>query len=314
MQSVLAALQRERDCGESDAVRQERTRTLKKQLPCTSSALWLKLRMPFVLPPSAYGHHTCEWEVFGSGMAGCRLCGTVHTCKVGSCKHFVESEDSEICVITGLCLRGLRAQGEFVDTCIGVNNPNLEGNDGGIVPDYNVVSGFVEELLLSDKAEQCFHMQQVKTQQKLFKQLQLQMRSEQNNLVDVVAQAVQKSTTRLLCMAYVPAQREQMVSSCSRIITDLLRSSHAHVNLNLKVGDRRNTIFGLVFLLRQGIYVGGACIVPRIAFLDMFLPSEALLERVFNFRAKYITDIENKCKYAFRLAGEGPGLRSACLL
>ena len=68
----------------------------------------------------------------------------------------------------------------------------------------------------------------------------------------------------------------------------------------MKSGDLRNTIFGLVYLLKTGIYVGCVAIVPRVPELEQFLPHEGQLARYFDFRAKYITDVENKCKFAFR--------------
>ena len=46
--------------------------------------------------------------------------------------------------------------------------------------------------------------------------------------------------------------------------------------------------------------------------LEEFLPNEALLERFFSFRAKFITDIENKCKYGLRNANDCDSSRWVC--
>lgn len=310
----MAALKREQLDDRSADARNLRLRKKRQTFSCCPRTLWKQLRSPFVLPPAARGLHTCQWEIFGTGLAGCLLCGEVHVCGIGSCKERAESEDSEVCVISGLCIRNIQAEEEFTDTCIGIDNPHLQSNDGQL-PSYDVLLEFSRELLLSARARECFELQKGKLLDRLYRHLQeAEADSAPRTLVDTIALAVQMTATPTTVLTFDTADRERLSIQCAQAIDCLLNRVQRHIQLSFKHNDMRNTVFGLIFLLRQGVYVGGTCIVPCITNLHLFLPNEGLLERCFGFRAKYITDIENKCKYGFRIAGEGPTLRKACSL
>ena len=312
MDAVLRSLARDKQHEATDSRR--RLMEQKKKLPCQPHELWTLLRRPFVLPCNATGRHKCEWEIFASGQAGCRLCGTIHICSSENCRQHIDSEDSEVCAITGVCLRKIYGQDEYMDTCIAITeNQHVKSNDG-LIPEECIIRDFVEELLLSQKAYACFELQQDKTRKHLFGSLSSHARQPHSNLIDLLANAVQDSKSNAHDLNFAEDRRRQLSDVCVACVCDLLNTAQAHIHLNLKQNELRNTVFGLVFLLRQGIYVGGTCIIPRIPHLVHFLPNEANLERCFQFRAKFITDIENKCKYGFRMAGEGPMLRQACQL
>ena len=230
-----------------------------------------------------------------------------------SCKNLVESEDSEVCVISGLCIRGLHSKDEFVDTCIGVNNPHLASNDGH-TPTFDVIYGYTYELLLSEQAVSCFRLQQGKLVQRLCKCVQDASAQKLPTLVDVVATAVQGVGAQTDSKDFDRARREQLSTLCAEEIESLINKINKYVHFSFKHNDTRNTVFGLTFLLRHGVYVEGTCVVPRVNDLHLFLPNEGLLERCFGFRSKYITDIENKCKYGLRSVREGHNLRHVCSL
>ena len=306
-------LEQERECGDLKRRRLDRQQKKRQILPCSPEKLWTRLRRPFPLPPSARGLHQCEWEIFGSGQAGCVLCGDIHVCGPMSCKNLVESEDSEVCVISGLCIRGLHSKDEFVDTCIGVNNPHLASNDGH-TPTFDVIYGYTYELLLSEQAVSCFRLQQGKLVQRLCKCVQDASAQKLPTLVDVVATAVQGVGAQTDSKDFDRARREQLSTLCAEEIESLINKINKYVHFSFKHNDTRNTVFGLTFLLRHGVYVEGTCVVPRVNDLHLFLPNEGLLERCFGFRSKYITDIENKCKYGLRSVREGHNLRHVCSL
>ncbi|MGA1398179.1 MAG: hypothetical protein ACO31K_05955, partial [Schleiferiaceae bacterium] len=79
------------------------------------AALWSALRYDFCLPREAVGSHVCQWEVFDFDMAGCKLCGRIHECGDGCV--CMESDDAEVCVVTGSCRRSrqLAFEQEFCD-------------------------------------------------------------------------------------------------------------------------------------------------------------------------------------------------------
>ena len=316
MESVLRVLKHERaatrENGSAAHVRDHKIHQKRQTLPCEPWRLWHLLRQPFVLPPSARSLHRCEWEVFGSGQAGCVLCGAVHLCAADKCTDTIESEDAEVCAITGLCLRGLHSKDEFVDTCIGLDNPHLQSNDGQL-PSVQEVSDLVHELLLSEKAYVCFLLQRDKLQQRISRQLQTQLSQACLSLVDVVAASVRDVHTRAFSFEFNATRRQELVTQSTDALMYLLDIAKPQTRLSFKQNDLRNTIFGLIFLLRNGIYVGEICVVSRLPELELFLPNEAFLDKHFSFRAKHITEIENKCKYCFRIAKDEATLRQACL-
>jgi len=265
--------------------------------------VWRLLRRPFPLPLSAAGHHVCEWEVFdGQGLAGCRLCSEVHDCRQRRCTT-VETEDAHVCEVTGVCVGRLYDDSEFLDTHMAKDNPHLRTNDAVHSWD-SYVGVHVEELLESPRARRAFESECARTRQRLFRELadELARPASRRDLMDVLAAAVCRARpARRLCLRYDAEARRRLVDTCTRHVTEVLRSTSARLRLNTKSGDLRNTIFGLTYLLKNGIYAGPVTVVPRVPGLEDFLPSENNLARFFDFRAKYITDVENKCKFAFRM-------------
>lgn len=264
--------------------------------------VWRLLRRPFPLPLSAAGHHVCEWEVFdGQGMAGCRLCSNVHDCRQRRCTT-VETEDAHVCEITGVCVAPLYDDSEFLDTHMAKDNPHLRTNDA-VHSWEGHVSVHVEELLESPRARSAFESDCSRTRQRLFRELAEELRrpASQVDLFGAIANAVSHARpARRRCLRYDAEARRRLVGECTRQVAEVLCNTSARLRLNMKSGDLRNTIFGLTYLLKHGIYVGCTPIVPCVPGLADFLPSENQLARFFDFRAKYITDVENKCKFAFR--------------
>lgn len=77
--------------------------------------IWKAIRSPFILPESIC-NHSDQWEIFEMHMAGCRMCGKVHTCVHGMCPCLLNVEEQSICTITGLCTQMLRfSTMEYID-------------------------------------------------------------------------------------------------------------------------------------------------------------------------------------------------------
>ena len=79
--------------------------------------IWRMLRRPFMLPRNSAHCHQCEWEAIDLDVLGCRLCAYIHACDVCTCKEIFFTNDSVVCLISGVALRNVVfAEDEFVDT------------------------------------------------------------------------------------------------------------------------------------------------------------------------------------------------------
>ena len=277
----------------------------RKRVDADSSTLtpadrtWRLLRQPFPLPLSAAPHHKCEWEIFDLRRAGCLLCSAIHVCERGRCKDIIETEEAEVCAVTGVVLGGIFHSDEFHDTILQRNNPHLNSNDNTKI-DEALIESYVKELLNSVKSREAFDVHFSKLLHWLHRNLAEQLENSTDVFDAITKAVVDIGGSRTFSFQYNKPKRKHLIRECCLQIWEILRGS-SNLRLNLKCGDLRNTIFGLVFLLKQGVYAGCMPIVLRIADLDRFLPNEGQLFRFFNFRAKYITDIENKYKFAYRI-------------
>ena len=59
-------------------------------------------------------------------------------------------------------------------------------------------------------------------------------------------------------------------------------------------------VVGLLYLMRAGVIVKNQQVITKVEILECLLPSENLLESIFGFKSKNITDIENRFKFFFR--------------
>lgn len=267
-----------------------------------AEAVWKALRSPFVLPPSAQTWHKCDWEMIDFGLAGCRLCGSIHCCSADICEDTCQEDDHLVCTISGLCLRPAIATEEFMDTCIPTHNPQMDSNDQAHSRNASVEL-YVQELLHSDQAYKVFALQKQKVLEKIARSMQVYLNANKDKIdvLKAMSQGVEEAIIRPVAYEYDAQKRMRLVAQCVANILQILSAGSPTFKLNIKTNDFRNTVFGLVYLLKQGIYIGASCVIPSIPELDLYLPNESNVERFFGFRAKYITDVENKCKYIFRV-------------
>ena len=69
---------------------------------------------------------------------------------------------------------------------------------------------------------------------------------------------------------------------------------------NIKPMELRMYVVGLIYLMRSGVCICRIQVIPCIPLLVYLLPTENLLETIFAFKSKHVTDIENKFKFYFR--------------
>lgn len=257
------------------------------------------MHSPFVLSKNYVGYHTCQWCAIDSGVAGCVLCGCVHECSFGDCEEVTAVEDCYVCNITGVCLnRYVQPEvDEFMDTTMPCQesihmNSNDESSFHAMVK-TNVVQ-YIKHLLLSSNAYENWIFENAK-----------KMNYATNckyddkclvSLVESVVVNIQEKKKLFECEF-----RKKLIKQCEKHIVSLMLQTTNVANLNIRNSEIKNHAIGLLYLMRYGIYVYDVCILPQISQLQKYLPKESNLQKNFGFKAKYITDTENKFKFAFRM-------------
>lgn len=264
--------------------------------------LWRKIRKPFVLPIVAKGHHKCEWEEITSKIYGCKLCGTLHVCGHGECET-VEIEDGHVCVISGVVVRTLlmKPELEYFDTVL-YTAGEITSDDGAFKAHYENISTYVHEILLSTKSREAHEFSVQKVKMAMTRELteRLNEKDHRGMMLEMEATFVSQLRRHSIMLFYNEELRKQVAVRCISQLENTIGMCASSFRLNTKIHELRNTVFGLMYLMREGISYGNTCIIPKIPLLGDVLPVESSLMRFFDFKSKYITDIENKCKLFFR--------------
>ena len=98
--------------------------------------------------------------------------------------------------------------------------------------------------------------------------------------------------TQMLC-SYNEALRIECVQSVGQKITRILNFYQTHNQKNIKPMEVKTYVVGLLYLMRAGVIVKNQQVITKVEILECLLPSENLLESIFGFKSKNITDIEN---------------------
>lgn len=263
--------------------------------------MWYRLRAPFALTPDMTAHE-CQWESFDCDAAGCLLCGHVHRCADGKCKRVCAVEDGVVCTITAFYVRTINfQQNEYEDRVIScVSRKNLYSGDT-VLHTSEIVSYFCRELLLSSNARQAHHVEQqrfcAKIGQAVLKHL---LKSETKCFITSLQQCIENEHSNHAMLAYDAAQRQACIPTLVYFITHLISQCRQRLHVKFKNSEMRMLTFGLLYMMRHGIHAHGVTILPRLRILHELLPTEPVLQRVHNFRAKHITDVENKFKLILR--------------
>ena len=161
----------------------------------------------------------------------------------------------------------------------------------------------VNDLLDSEKARLAYQLQKKRTDNALSKNLTAAFKSTPSlHLIDIVSSAVTEThCLRPFSYNYNSDIRQELIKSCIVEVYKAITMLQKHLRITCKGHDLRNTIYGLVYLCRSGVYVRSRKIIQHIPDLELYLPSEANLDNIFQFKAKYITEVENKCKFSLRL-------------
>ena len=270
--------------------------------------IWRLVRQPFVLCPNAARYHKCQWEMFAFDEAGCILCGAVHKCDGNSCEEIVETESSYVCLITGCVLKNRRlfSEDEFVDTTIACGeskhmstcdqNEKRSSND-------KQIDRYTEELLCSDIALKVFLFEKDRSLKKIKGQIEnevLHVFANNDNAIDAMCSILKTFQIQQATKLYDGTFREKLCSTVSESVKRTLYLCQRHLDLSIKSNDLKYTVWGLIYMMRNGVMVMNVPLIPKLPDLSQVLCSEAHISRCLGFKAKHITDVENKFKYAFR--------------
>lgn len=250
--------------------------------------------------------HTCNWEHIELDVLGCLVCGDVHICHIDTCQ-VVNTSDSTVCVISGVCVKTQNfKQDEFCDRvapyCFCTNTTSQKKTIS-----EHVVFTYINEILCSEMTRQSF---QVDIRRELHKlvvkftnsiEKRCMKGGEPCCIVDILEEMFSDGgkKTQMLC-SYNEALRIECVQYVGQKITRILNFYQKHNQKNIKPMEVKTYVVGLLYLMRAGVIVKNQQVITKVEILECLLPSENLLESIFGFKSKNITDIENRFKFFFR--------------
>jgi hypothetical protein len=259
--------------------------------------IWRLVRQPFIFPTTPHLPHTCKWEIFASGRAGCRLCGTIHVCDSLTCEHKIITEDSILCSITGFFLNRVYGAETWSDRSVCAS---LETHSATELS-YDVET-HVHDLLLSNNARRCAQFEQDSYLQRVLSAVDQcsATRSQGFDCVtDVLASALQSVQWRVP-PEFCTAEREKLVKTCAHAIHASAAMLFKNKYFKICRANQKAIVFGLVYLLRTGVTHDAKVILPRVEQLCGMLPLETQMKVFFGVSPSSITDTENRLKFIVR--------------
>ena len=208
-----------------------------------------------------------------------------------------------MCVISGVVVRTtlMKPELEYFDTVL-YTAGDTTSDDGAYKAHYENISTYVHEILLSAKSREAHEFSVQKVKMAMTRELteRLNEKDHRGMMLEMEATFVSQLRRHSIMLFYNEELRKQVATRCISQLENTIGMCASSFRLNTKIHELRNTVFGLMYLMREGISYGNTCIIPKIPLLGDVLPVESSLMRFFDFKSKYITDIENKCKLFFR--------------
>jgi hypothetical protein len=257
--------------------------------------IWRILRGPFILPEHTEKYHECQWEKIDYNKAGCLICGAIHKCDSVTCKDVSNTGDSLICSITGCVLSKVLVTHEWTDTCLPTENKVKNELDNG-------VEVYVEELLMSSIAQESLAREREKFSEILESKFLQYLFSESvrvENAIDMMVNIIHKFGARIPPDFDIES-RKCVVSTCKRFLAPVVATiQNSHCFRSFKYNNRQ-LVFGLMYLMRTGVYSHSETILPKIGNMHYLLPRECYLRSLYGVSPSVITDTENKLKFLIR--------------
>lgn len=274
-----------------------------KTLP-DDALLWRALRRPFALTPEMSHVHKCQWEKIDMGMLGCRLCSAIHICSIDSCPS-TQSHDATVCTLSGLCLTNKNfVQDDYSDRVAPyIFCTSNRTAQRAVTPDQ--IREMALYLLLSKQAETAFNIEIRRRAQRMTNSLALILEDKSAfagaNVIRLIEQTQRNFTqqNKLLC-EFHPEIRRNVIERVVMSVSHIINTCQWQWLRNIKPMELRMYVVGLIYLMRSGVCICRIQVIPCIPLLVYLLPTENLLETIFAFKSKHVTDIENKFKFFFR--------------
>jgi hypothetical protein len=163
------------------------------------------------------------------------------------------------------------------------------------------IETYIIELLMSSKTKECL----VRERRKIFETLEASFVHEpasvgaSNNAIDSIASAMHKVGGRIPA-DFDTETRQQLVGTCLRFISPVVASIQGSQSFRSFKYNTRQLVFGLIYLMRSGVYCHSETILPKISNMQFFVPRECYLRILFDVSPSIITDTENKLKFLVR--------------
>lgn len=275
----------------------------KKKLSA-DALLWLALRRPFTLTPEMCYLHKCQWEKIDMGILGCRLCSAIHVCSIDSCPS-TQSQDATVCTLSGLCLTNKNfVQDDYSDRVAPyIFCTSNRTAQRAVTPEQ--IREMATHLLLSNQAETAFNVEIRRRAQRMTNSLTLILQDKSTcgeaNVIRLLEHTQRDFTqqNKLLC-DFHPDIRKHVIEKVVTSVSHIINTCQWQWLRNIKPMELRMYVVGLIYLMRSGVCICRIQVIPCIPLLVYLLPTENLLETIFAFKSKHVTDIENKFKFYFR--------------
>ena len=256
--------------------------------------LWRELRKPFVLPPSSVGFHTCEWEQLDIDLFACKFCGNVHACRDLQCVDTIETNDGTVCALSGVVIREKKYDiNEFQDTI-------------DLTSEFKPSYRHFEEEAIADEIE--FVIDKIMNSNQTFKLLlkptavkmeRLMKERSSENLLHLSCSLSHILNDSNLLQVTSDEYKHiycQSVKHCKIVLRNMVKT----FGMAYKQNELTHIIVGMLYLMRSGIMFENLIILPKLNKLGYILPPENALNSVFDIRAKYLTETENRIKFCLR--------------
>jgi hypothetical protein len=219
------------------------------------------------------------------------VCGRLHLCDSLSCKDVSTTNESVICNVTGCVLRNVLVTNQWCDTCMPVDCKTE-------TPVQNDIEAYIVELLMSSKTKECL----ARERRKIYDILEARFVCEPaapGNAIDSIASAMHAVGGRIPADFDTEA-RQLLVGTCLRFISPVVASIQGSQSFRSFKYNTRQLVFGLIYLMRSGVYCHNETILPKIVNMQFFVPRECYLRIIFDVSPSIITDTENKLKFLVR--------------
>jgi hypothetical protein len=165
-------------------------------------------------------------------------------------------------------------------------------------PVQNDIEAYIVELLMSSKTKECL----ARERRKIYDILEARFVCEPaapGNAIDSIASAMHAVGGRIPADFDTEA-RQQLVGTCLRFISPVVASIQGSQSFRSFKYNTRQLVFGLIYLMRSGVYCHNETILPKIVNMQFFVPRECYLRIIFDVSPSIITDTENKLKFLVR--------------